>query len=139
MALVVATLLSAFLHILAEERLLAPLGRHLDVGAIAAHLPGWAAWLHHGLPLNLVFTWLAIVLPALAAAVSAIRNQREHEKISRRSGEMVHHLEELKNGMSEAADRDTFLEWVREADETMLYENEDWRVVVRFRANEPLA
>jgi hypothetical protein len=139
MALVVATLLSAFLHILAEERLLAPLGRHLDVGAIAAHLPGWAAWLHRGVPLNLVFTWLAIVLPALAAAVSAIRNQREHEKISRRSGEMVHHLEELKNGMSEAADRETFLEWVREADETMLYENEDWRVVVRFRANEPLA
>jgi hypothetical protein len=139
MALVVGTLVSAFLHIMAERHLLEPLGRRLGVGAIAAHLPGWAAWLHVRLPLNLVFTWLAIVLPALAAAVSAIRNQREHEKISRRSGEMVHHLEELKSAMNEAADRDTFLECVREADETMLYENEDWRVVVRFRANEPLA
>ena len=95
--------------------------------------------MHVPLQLNLVFTWLAIVLPALAAAVSAIRNQREHEKISHRSGEMVINLEELKNAMNEAADRDTFLDCVREADETMLYENEDWRVVIRYRANEPLA
>jgi hypothetical protein len=52
---------------------------------------------------------------------------------------MVINLEELKNAMNEAADRDTFLDCVREADETMLYENEDWRVVIRYRANEPLA
>jgi hypothetical protein len=139
LVLVFATLVSAFLHILTERHLLGPLGRRLDAGAIWELLPHWVAWMHVPLQLNLVFTWLAIVLPALAAAVSAIRNQREHEKISHRSGEMVINLEELKNAMNEAADRDTFLDCVREADETMLYENEDWRVVIRYRANEPLA
>ena len=52
---------------------------------------------------------------------------------------MARNLKELKDSMTDTDDRDTFLALVREADETMLYENEDWRVVIRYRANEPLA
>jgi len=111
---------------------------HFNLLAGAAHLIAAAAW-HHRIFLNHLFTWLAIVFPAGAAGVSAIRNQRERKKISHRSAEMARNLKELKDSMTDTDDRDTFLALVREADETMLYENEDWRVVIRYRANEPLA
>jgi len=138
LALVMATIVSAGLHILAELHLRSERARQVGAGAIAAH-PVWEGWMRGRYAPNLLLTWFAIVLPALAAAVSAIRNQREREKIAHRSAEMARNLQELKNSMNEADRRDAFLQFVREADETMLYENEDWRVVVRFRANEPLA
>jgi hypothetical protein len=53
-----------------------------------------------------------------------------------RSSEMVNHLTELKDRMLMAEDHDTFLRLVRETEETMLHENEDWRVVVRFNIPE---
>jgi hypothetical protein len=33
-------------------------------------------------------------------------------------------------------DQNTFIDSMREAEETMLHENEDWRVVVRFHTPE---
>lgn len=77
-------------------------------------------------------TFLAIVLPAVGAALSAIRTHREYHKIAKRAAEMVHHLEEIRAAMVQAKTREPFLALMREAEETMLHENEDWRVVVRF-------
>jgi hypothetical protein len=38
--------------------------------------------------------------------------------------------------MSEAQDRELLLRLVAEADQTMVHENEDWHVVVRFHIPE---
>jgi hypothetical protein len=50
--------------------------------------------------------------------------------------EMAGHLRELKERIAKAQDRESLLRLVTEVEETMLHENEDWRVVVRFNTPE---
>lgn len=88
---------------------------------------------------NTLFGFLAIVFPATAAALGAIRNHREYLRNAKRSGEMVRHLEELKKQIQAAHSSEEFFQLVREVEVTMLHENEDWRVVVRFHELEPPA
>lgn len=88
---------------------------------------------------NTVFGFLAIIFPATAAALGAIRTHREYLRNAKRSGEMVRHLEELKKQMQTAENPEQFFRLVREIEETMLHENEDWRIVVRFHELEPPA
>jgi len=86
--------------------------------------------------LQSVLVFMAIILPTAALFISAIRTHRDYLRNSMRSSEMVNHLTELKDRMIMAQDHDTFLRLVRETEETMLHENEDWRVVVRFNIPE---
>lgn len=79
-----------------------------------------------------LFAFMAIVFPAIGGALGAIRIHREYQRNAKRSTEMVRHLEETKGKMKEAQNLEDFLPLVREAEETMLHENEDWRVVFRF-------
>ena len=80
--------------------------------------------------------FVAIVFPAIGGALAAIRTHREYLRNAQRSAEMVRHLEELKEQMQAAVNLESFVPLVREAEETMLHENEDWRVVVRFHKPE---
>jgi len=82
------------------------------------------------------FAFAAIVFPAIAASITAIRTHRDYLRNSMRSAEMVRHLEELKEKLMAAKDYDDFLELLKEAEKTMLHENEDWRVVVRFHTED---
>lgn len=90
-------------------------------------------WLHN------LLAFVAIVFPAVGGALGALRTHREYLRNTSRSSEMVRHLEELKARMMAADSPERFLPLVREAEETMLHENEDWRVVVRFHELEPEA
>jgi hypothetical protein len=83
--------------------------------------------------------FMAIVFPAIAGALGAIRIQREYLRNAKRSTEMVRHLEEIKEQMRTAQNLESFLPLVCEVEDTMLHENEDWRVVVRFHELEPAA
>lgn len=78
------------------------------------------------------FALIGIAFPAIAGALGAIRTHREYLRNAKRSSEMQHHLEELKGQMMAAESLESFYPLVREAEETMLHENEDWRVAVRF-------
>lgn len=82
------------------------------------------------------FSFLAIVFPAIAACLTGIKTHRDYLRNSLRSMEMARHLKELKDRMSRTEDRRAFSELVKEIEETMLHENEDWRVVVRFHETE---
>jgi hypothetical protein len=86
--------------------------------------------------LGTLLAFMAIVLPAIAASITAIRTHRDYLRSSMRSAEMVRHLTELKDKMMLSEDYNSFLESLKEAEETMLHENEDWRVVVRFHIPE---
>ena len=86
-----------------------------------------------------VLAFVAIVSPAVGAALGALRTHREYLRNASRSAEMARHLEELKAKMKAADSPERFLPLMREAEETMLHENEDWRVVVRFHELEPAA
>ena len=83
--------------------------------------------------------YVAIIAPAVAGALGAIRTHREYLRNARRSAEMAHHLKELKARMEMAGDLAEFLPMVNEAEEIMLHENADWRIVVRFHELEPAA
>ncbi len=88
--------------------------------------------------LETCFAFLAVVFPAIAASITAIRTHRDYLRNSMRSAEMVQHLNELKSKTVHVEDYGAFLELVREAEATMLHENEDWRVVVGFHKIEPV-
>ena len=78
----------------------------------------------------------ATILPAIAACIAAIRTQRDYLRNSMRSAEMLEHLEEIKSRISAAQDTISLCNLLKETEETMLHENEDWRVVVRFHKPE---
>ena len=86
--------------------------------------------------LGMLFAFMATVLPAIAASITAIRTHRDYLRNSMRSAEMVRHLTEFKDRMMLSHDYNSFLESLKDVEETMLHENEDWRVVVRFHASE---
>jgi hypothetical protein len=79
---------------------------------------------------------LAVIFPAFASTLVALRTRRDYQRISRRYLEMVNHLTELKHRMLETEKPEDFYETVKEIEDTMLHENEDWRVVVRFKKTE---
>lgn len=79
---------------------------------------------------------MIIALPAAAASITAIRTHRDYLRNSMRSAEMAGHLKDLRDQMMKVQDREGFLRLVTETEETMLHENEDWRVVVRFHIQE---
>jgi hypothetical protein len=83
-----------------------------------------------------VFSFMAIVFPAVAASITAIRMQRDYLRNAMRSAEMVRHLTELKDKMLMAPDYDSFVRLLKETEETMLHENEDWRIIVKFHMPE---
>lgn len=82
-------------------------------------------------------TFLAIVLPAVAAALAGIRSQREFQRNAKRSLEMVNHLEDIRSELAGAETASEFSAGLREAEAAMAEENADWRVVVRFKDLEP--
>jgi len=117
--------------------------RHLFISVAAYILYGLticAALLHianigsHTIETLLAFT--AIIFPAVAASISAIRTHRDYLRNAMRSAEMCRHLEELKSKMILAKDYHSLAELMNETEETMLHENEDWRVAVKFQMPE---
>jgi hypothetical protein len=109
-ALFVATVLAAVLHVF----------------GVAGHAsPGSLSW-------ATLLVLLAIALPALGAAISAIRTQREYSRNSERFGRMAQYLEGISARLETAPDMKTVRAIAAEAEDLMLDENRDWFVVMRF-------
>ena len=87
--------------------------------------------------LNDIFLFVAISFPTLAAWITATRMHKDFQRNAMRSSEMAHHLTELNDQLTDAHDDDDFIRLLREAEEIMLRENEDWRIVLRFHVPEP--
>jgi hypothetical protein len=103
----------------------------LTVCAVLLHIANFGPHL-----LEFVFAFMAIIFPAIGASIAAIRTHRDYLRNSMRSAEMVRHLKELKIKMMLVKDFGGLLKLLKETEETMLHENEDWRVVVRFNITE---
>jgi len=98
--------------------------------AAVAHALGWVEGISDGAQ-TVVF--LAIALPAVAAAVEGVTTQREYERNAVRARQMVPRLEHLERLMREAPDISHIRRVAREAASVMLSENRDWFVVMEFR------
>ncbi|MCX5800582.1 MAG: hypothetical protein NTX17_04275 [Candidatus Eisenbacteria bacterium] len=85
---------------------------------------------------NILASW-AIVLPAAGAAIASIRIHREYLRNSERYRHMVDHLTRITGRIEQSEDRETLVGSLEEANELMLLENQDWRVIFRFQVLRP--
>ncbi|TAJ43676.1 hypothetical protein [Methanofollis fontis] len=74
-----------------------------------------------------------IVLPAVAATLSAIRTQREYRHNAERAAAMLRHLSSITLRIRRAERMGELCDLLEEANEVMLREQQEWRVVFRFR------
>jgi SMODS and SLOG-associating 2TM effector domain 1/SMODS and SLOG-associating 2TM effector domain 3 len=77
-------------------------------------------------------TFLTIVLPALAAAMGGIREQREYQRSAERSRDMARDLEAAKQRMASAPDRSAVQAVAARTAVAVLGENRDWFGTMRF-------
>lgn len=117
------------------------LGQRLERwGTIMFLLALVAATLHIALPrpehgagaLEAGLTILAILLPAVGAALGGFRSHREFSRLAKRSRNMVQELSELRERLAEAEDPESLRRILRETEETMLGETQDWLMLMRF-------
>ena len=119
------------------------LSRRLEKAGRAAFLAaiGASAWhlisllIGHGgfLPaLEKPAIFLAIILPALGAAIGGVRTHREYSRLEKRSQSMEAALRELDQKFAAVADFAELEARLQEADRMMLQETQDWMMLMRF-------
>ncbi|MDD4300623.1 MAG: SLATT domain-containing protein, partial [Methanomicrobium sp.] len=82
---------------------------------------------------SLVIAALTITLPAFAAAVSSIRIQREYLRNSERYSHIAKHIASVKNEIVHVKNMNQLREFLEEMNEITLREQQDWRIIFRFR------
>jgi len=92
-----------------------------------------ARWRPEPAGLTSFLAFLAIVLPAAGAAVASIRVHREYLRNSERYRQMADHLAGTTAGIERASSTQALTRCLQEANELMLLENQDWRVIFRFQ------
>jgi hypothetical protein len=79
-----------------------------------------------------VIVFLATILPAGGAAMSGIRTHLEYSRIGKRSGNMVLILKELKSHFTEVSTPAALESLLRQTEELMLRESQEWLMLLRF-------
>ncbi len=80
-----------------------------------------------------ILALLAIVLPAIGAALAGFRIHKEYARNADRYAEMVRALTPIEEKVRNAPDPGTLAEALREANDIMLRENQNWRIDFRFQ------
>jgi hypothetical protein len=114
LALFILTLIAAIVHVLGGEY--EPAGEAGTLG-------------------NLLIA-AAIILPALGAALADIRVHREYSRNAERYAHMARQMESLGQQIARTRTMFEMLPLLEEANEVMLREQQDWRVVVLFQEME---
>jgi hypothetical protein len=86
--------------------------------------------LHLGLHQGLSF--IALLFPAIAAALAGIEAHREHLRLEKRSANMAPQLEQLSRRIASATDPEQFESLLQQLDEIMLRETQDWLMLMRY-------
>jgi len=103
------------------------------IGASAWHLISLLTGYGGFLPaLEKPAIFLAIVLPALGAAIGGVRTHREYSRLEKRSQSMEAALRELDQKFAAVAGFEELQALLREADQMMLQETQDWMMLMRF-------
>ncbi|MBP2133731.1 hypothetical protein J2128_001685 [Methanomicrobium sp. W14] len=102
------------------------------------HALGIGHWEDKNISGSLVLAALTITMPALAAAVSSIRVQREYLRNAERYSHIERHIASIKNEVEHVSDMNRLREFLEEMNEITLREQQDWRIIFRFRDIEPV-
>ena len=84
-----------------------------------------------------LLVFLAIVLPGAGAALGGYRAHREYSRLAKRSAGMALELRELAARLDEVRDPESLGNVLREAEQLMLIEVQDWLMLMRFVPVEP--
>ena len=79
----------------------------------------------------------AIILPAIAAAITGIRNNRDYSRNAKRYQQMAFYTSEIRDRIEKLNDLNSLVKLLDELNKMMLGEHQDWRVVVQFHKLEP--
>jgi len=96
----------------------------------------WESYYNAKIPMALAL--LTISLPAFGSAIGAIRMQREYLRNSERYAHTVRHLTSVKNEIRHADTMGELCTLLQEINEITLREQQDWRIIFRFRKIEAM-
>jgi hypothetical protein len=82
-------------------------------------------------------TFIAISFPAIGAAVAGIRTHREFARLVKRSGQMAAALRDLDGRMQRARKPAELEALIRETEELMLRESQEWLMLMRLVRFDP--
>jgi hypothetical protein len=95
-------------------------------------------WLRTGLAAESIHwayqgvAFIALLFPAIAAALAGMEAHREHLRLEKRSANMAPQLEQLNKQMASATDPVRFESLLQQLDEIMLRETQDWLMLMRY-------
>ena len=81
----------------------------------------------------------SIVLPAVGAALGGIRTAREYSRLAKRSENMLQSLTEMKNTLERMESPNDSENLLREKEQVILIETQDWLMLIRFAKLETAA
>lgn len=99
---------------------------------------GHAPAMPGGLNASLGLAYLTITLPALGSAIAAIRLQREYLRNGERYAHVVRHLTAIRSNVRHAQTMEDLCSLLEEMNELTLREQQNWRIVFRFRRIEAM-
>ncbi len=86
----------------------------------------------HATMMSLLLTYLSLSLPAIGAAIAGIHTHREYSRLEKRDQNMVVALTELDERFAHVTDHQVLESLLRETEELMLRETQDWLMLMKF-------
>ena len=103
------------------------------------HATGIGHWeIHTDITVSHLLAYLTITLPAVGSAIAAVRVQREYLRNSDRYVHIVRHLTAIRNEMKHVSTMNELCSLLDEMNEITLREQQDWRIIFRFRKIEAI-
>jgi len=87
---------------------------------------------------SLGLAYLTITLPAVGSAIAAIRLQREYLRNAERYSHVVRHMTAIRSNVRHAHSMEELCNLLQEMNELSLREQQNWRIVFRFRRIEAM-
>ncbi len=103
------------------------------------HATGIGHWeTEYPFRIPLLLAFFTITLPAVGSAIAALRLQREYLRNAERYVHIVRHITAIRNQIQHAKNLKELSEYLEEMNEVTLREQQDWRIIFRFRQVEAM-
>lgn len=103
------------------------------------HATGIGHWeTEYPFRIPMLLAFFTITLPAVGSAIAALRLQREYQRNAERYAHTVRHITAIRNQIQHAKNMKELCEFLEEMNEVTLREQQDWRIIFRFRRVEAM-
>ncbi|WFN34457.1 hypothetical protein L1S32_11555 [Methanogenium sp. S4BF] len=103
------------------------------------HATGIGHWeTEYPFRIPMILAFFTITLPAVGSAIAALRLQREYQRNAERYAHTVRHITAIRNQIQHAKNMKDLCDYLEEMNEVTLREQQDWRIIFRFRRVEAM-